>query len=443
MVTRLARRWISAAIALGVLLAADARAQLYHLTDLGSLGGVRGSGAYALSGTGISAGYSFVAGTNLVHAMLNDRGVVLDLGTLGGTQSLARAVNTAGTVVGWAYPPGINRQRAFLWRDGVMTDLGTFGGIVSDASDVNDDGIIVGSAFDAQDRERPFWWRDGALHELGTLGGSNGRALAINEWGDITGTTQILGNNEYHAFLGKPGSPLYDLGTLGGPDSHGFDVNNLVHVCGWSMLSQQPPSRAFLWADGILKSLGTLGGIYSKAFALNDQDHVVGETTRADEVQVAFLWRDDQMIELSTLLPVGHGWQLRAAYDIDENGAIVGEGVRPDGKTRAYLLTPTVTAGAPPRTAREPRFAGATPNPVRGAARFAFELPEAGEAKLAVYDLAGRLVRELAGGWFAAGPQSVAWDGRADDGGALAPGAYHVRLVTRNAALTRRFVCVR
>lgn len=448
--SRPSHRHLAAALALAALLPAAASAQLYHLTDLGSLGGSRGSGAYSLSGTGIVAGYSFVTGTNFVHAMLNDRGTVLDLGTLGGSQSLARAVNAHGHAVGWAYPPGLAWQRAFLWRDGEMVELGTFGGNVSDASDLNDAGTIVGSAYDALGRERPFWWRDGVLHDLGTLGGTQGRALAINEWGDITGTALLAGDDEYHAFLGKPGSPLYDVGTLGGPVSHGHDVNDRVHVCGWSMVRpNDPESRGFLWADGLLKPLGTLGGIYSAAFGLNNADQVVGASTRADGEQVAFLWSNDQMLDLATLLPDGHGWRLNAAYDIDDRGAIVGDGVRPDGATRAFLLVPAAALVAPSLETRALRFEGAVPNPVRGAARFAFELPEAGRASLAVYDVAGRVVRELAAGWFAAGPNSVAWDGRGDDGAELAPGAYLARLVTGvpgpggSGVLTRRFVRVR
>src|SRR5262245_58009148 len=89
--------WLTAFASIGA--PALAQTQLYNITDLGSLGGQRGSGAYALSRSGIVAGYSFVQGTNLVHAMLNDRGTVRDLGTLGGTQSLARAVNSSGTAV--------------------------------------------------------------------------------------------------------------------------------------------------------------------------------------------------------------------------------------------------------------------------------------------------------------------------------------------------------
>ena len=65
-----------------LLTATPSRAEVYNLTDLGSLGGVRGSGAYAFK-SGFAAGYSFVQGSSFVHAMLNDHGTVRDLGTLG------------------------------------------------------------------------------------------------------------------------------------------------------------------------------------------------------------------------------------------------------------------------------------------------------------------------------------------------------------------------
>ncbi len=417
-----------------------ARAQTpYHLTDLGSLGGTRGSGAYAQR-AGVSVGYSFVAGSSFVHAMVNDHGTVLDLGTLGGTQSLARAVNASGQIVGWAYQPGLAWQRAFLWQAGVMTDLGSFGGNVSDALDLNDAGTVVGSAYDLDGRERAFWWRAGVMHDLGTLGGSQSRATAIDDAGDMTGMALVVDDQEFHAFLGKPGSPLYDLGTLGGPASHGHDINNLVHVCGWSMIEpNNPASRGFVWADGIMKSVGTLGGIYSAAFGLNDLDQVVGASTRADGTQVAFLWDHDQITDLNSLLPPGSGWLLTSAADIDDQGAIVGEGVNPQGKTRAFLLTPATTTGVPPSTARL-AFAGATPNPVRSGTRFTFELPAAGTATLELFDLSGRRVRALATGSFGAGPQSVTWDGRDESGARPSAGAYFARLTAPSGVQTRRFV---
>jgi probable HAF family extracellular repeat protein len=432
-----------AAWALVASCTATAQAQTYQVTDLGSLGGTQGSGAMALNGSGVAVGYSFVTGATLIHAMVNDHGVVQDLGTLGGTQSWARSVNASGWVVGWAYPPGESWQRAFLWRNGVMTPLGTFGGTRSDAFDVNDAGLVVGSAYTPDSLEIAFWWSDGVMHSMGTLGGTLSRATAVNKWGDITGVSAIAGDAEYHAFLSKPGSPLYDLGTLGGPACHGLDVNDLVHVCGWSYIQEaSPASRGFIWADGVMKSLGTLGGIYSSANGLNNLDQVVGVSTRANEVPVAFLWSNDQMVDLNTLVAPGSGLLITAAYDIDDHGAIVGVGERPDQETRAVLLTPLSTADAPPGKPAITSFSGATPNPSRGSSRFDFSLARAGRAALVLVDVSGRIVRTLADGDYGAGRQSIGWDGRDQSGARVAPGVYHARLVTGEGTFTRRFAVV-
>ncbi|MFW5653059.1 MAG: hypothetical protein ACOC0P_03355, partial [Planctomycetota bacterium] len=50
-----------------------------------------------------------------------------DLGTLGGSQSVAHDVNEYSQVVGWA-TNGSEQMRAFLWESGSMTDLGTLPG---------------------------------------------------------------------------------------------------------------------------------------------------------------------------------------------------------------------------------------------------------------------------------------------------------------------------
>jgi probable HAF family extracellular repeat protein len=444
---RLARGAVSALLALCPALA---RAQTYQLVDLGSLGGDKGSGAYALNATGLVAGYSFVAGTTFVHAMTNNQGQVLDLGTLGGSQSLTRAVNGSGWVVGWAYPPGLAWQRAFVWRDGVMTELGTLGGISSDASDINDAGLIVGAASDAAGNSDAFWWRDGVMHSMGTLGGSLSQAFAVNESGDITGMASTEGDQEIHTFLAKPGSPLYDLGTLGGPASRGLGVNERVHVCGWSMIQDNnPASRGFLWADGVMKSLGTLGGIYSSAFALNVHDQVVGASTRADEVQVAFLWSNDHMLDLNTLVdrsslpPPTSDLLLNSANDIDDQGRIVGVGARPNGETRAFLLVPLSTADAPPAPLPNAlSFAGSVPNPARGGSRFDFTLARAGRASLVLLDVTGRTVRSLVDAELGAGPQGMRWDGLDASGRHVAPGIYLARLATDQGVITRRFAVV-
>lgn len=435
-------RWTTA---IAVLLAATpSRAQeLYSVGDLGSLGNPRGSGASALNGQGDAVGYAFVSGSTFVHATLNHRGTLTDLGTLGGTQSLARSVNSAGDIVGWAFAAGGTAQRAVLWRGGAATDLGTFGGPIADAHDVNDPGIVVGSAFDAQGLERAFRW-DGTLHDLGTLGGTQARAYAINNWGDIVGMAAPVSNDRFHACFGKAGSPLYDLGTLGGKTSHAYDVNESGHVCGWSQVGWSPTaSRGFFWANGVMKDLGTAGGEYSAGFALNDHDEIVGMTSRADGQYVAFRWKAGTLTDLNTLLPQGSGWFLTRAWDIDENGIIVGEGIL-NGETRAFALTPSSLTSVP--MAAVPgaiRLLGARPNPVVSIAHFEFDLPASGRARLEIFDVSGRRVREVADGTFPAGRSSLAWDGL-DARGARPPGGqYWACLTVDGRRWTRAFAVAR
>jgi hypothetical protein len=70
---------------------------------------------------------------------------------------------------------------------------------------------------------------------------------------------------------------------------------------------------------------------------------------------------------------------------------------------------------------------------VRGAATVEFVLPEAGEARLELFDLGGRRVATLAEGPFRAGMHRVRWDGQGE-AGALPAGLYFVRLLSGGQA---------
>ena len=75
---------------------------------------------------------------------------MLDLGTLGGSTSLAFGVNDAGQVVGAAATAGNLASHAFLYSRGRMTDVGTLGGHISVAWAINE----LGSGLDRMRAKR-------------------------------------------------------------------------------------------------------------------------------------------------------------------------------------------------------------------------------------------------------------------------------------------------
>lgn len=91
--------------------------------------------------------------------------------------------------------------------------------------------------------------------------------------------------------------------------------------------------------------------------------------------------------------------------------------------------SPIVTAPAPESISLA-RITS-VPNPTRGSTSIGLELSRVSagaEIALRVFDVSGRLVRELWSGTRTAAPSSVEWDGRSADGTRVAPGKYLARV---------------
>jgi len=80
------------------------------------------------------------------------------------------------------------------------------------------------------------------------------------------------------------------------------------------------------------------------------------------------------------------------------------------------------------------------PNPFNPRTTIRFSVTSTQNASLIVYNVTGQKVRTLFDGQVQAGEQSVVWDGRDDDGGAVASGIYFYRLTTENETQTRKMV---
>lgn len=113
----------------------------------------------------------------------------------------------------------------------------------------------------------------------------------------------------------------------------------------------------------------------------------------------------------------------------------------PGGESESYVLVYDLG----PATSSEPSLPGGAalaltiaPNPMRRDGTIRIDLPNAGSARLTVYDMLGREVMQLTEEARTAGGQVVALDASG-----LAPGVYVLRLQTERQAVTRRFTVVR
>jgi hypothetical protein len=92
----------------------------------------------------------------------------------------------------------------------------------------------------------------------------------------------------------------------------------------------------------------------------------------------------------------------------------------------------------PPPTPPPPLALGAAPNPFRTGTRVDLSLPEASDACIRIYDVAGRRVRVLIEGRLPSGPHAFPWDGTDERGRRLPPGLYLVRASAGKRTATRK-----
>jgi len=332
-------------------------------------------------------------------AVLWKHGKIVNLGTFGGNQSGAGAVNGRGEVVGAAlnlttdpFPfrapysdffffGNGTESHAFLWRNGTMQDLGTLGGPDSAAFLVNQKGQVAGASdvdfnvnpLTGGPTVHPFLWEHGQMFDLvagappGMFGGTFGIAVWLNESGQVLGTMNLTGDKTWHSFLWDEGL-VRDLGTLGGINTTAQWLNRNGHASGKSDVTalctacpsgnQKQLHHPFLWRDGVMTDLGLLyADTAGTAYSVNAKDQAVGVTLACTFVNPddscngpvyhTFLWENGSIVDLQTVVLPGSGITLSAcggcevgAYNINDRGEIAGQGVLANGDSRVVLLIP-------------------------------------------------------------------------------------------------------
>jgi probable HAF family extracellular repeat protein len=338
------------------------------VNKLSALAGFNSSFAFWVSDNGLVAGFSENGIDPLTGGVANEAilwgkgGSITDLGTLGGNDSIASALNDRGQVAGGAlngipdpytgifFIPGATQVHAFRWtKSWGMQDLGTLGGPDSTAFFINERGHISGWSFTnsvvntvtGYPTLDPFLWENGNMIDLGTLGGTSGKSFGFNNRDQVVGVSNLSGNLISHPFLWDRGE-LTDLGTFGGDNGEATWINETGDVAGSADFEGNHFHHSALWKDGAMTDLGTADGDpCSRAYGINASRQVVGSSTDCTNYLHASLWeKGGPMVDLNTLIPPNSGVQLTLALYINDHGEIAAHGTLSNGDQHAFLLVP-------------------------------------------------------------------------------------------------------
>lgn len=392
-------------VALLLALSTQAHAQTfaYNVIDLGVSGTYTESYGNGLSNTGYAVGDLRASGSDPNRGFRWLSNVQTQIPFPANPDVLfggATGVNNAGTAVGTTFnldnsdPDPQNwivYNQAFHYNGTTSTAIPfLLNGYTNTATKVNNQGIVTGSSNRTAPNDPVAGDNYAYTYNIGTntltelprfFGGADrtvgndigdedglGRVYVVGE-----GTNNVGAGNVQRAFRWRTGDgALTAIPVLnaGDPDANSFNstargVNNAGLTVGTSDIDipSEFLANAFLWDGANLIDLGKFAGDdISEAYAINNLNQIVGNSYQYDPLGFpspvvnprAFLLNysgnpssPGSLIDLNTQIDPLLGWTLQYATDINDNGWIVGFGLRFNPNTfqdevRGFLLIPTV-----------------------------------------------------------------------------------------------------
>jgi probable HAF family extracellular repeat protein len=256
---------------------------------------------------------------------------ITPLGSLGGGQAAANALNNVGDIVGCSLRVinGETVSRAFVYRNGQLTDIGalTADG-ASCANDINDSGVVTGNSTAATGERRAFVYQNGTISSLGNLGSSTD-AASINNNGQIAGSANDFNGKYIGAFrYDVQTQQVIDLGSLGnGIITSSNSINATGDVVGFAV-NAQSRGTTFLFSNGAISDLGNVLGFPNAVGGINDLGQVVGSRSEG-----GYLYAAGAVTTLPTL--AGNGSVPKA---VNNSTQIVGQAWTETGN-HAFVIT--------------------------------------------------------------------------------------------------------
>lgn len=167
--------------------------------------------ALAINNSGDTVGYYCAGERGEVRAYIYNASGIRDLGSFGGNQAHATAINNLGHIVGWRRTTGGNAHMFLHTPNGIM-NLGTLGGESIYPVAINDRGEIGGWGDSPNGGMHVFIYRNNSLIDLGCP--EDGRCIAkgMNAEGHIVGGVTVDledGKTQDHSFLYADGQFAY------------------------------------------------------------------------------------------------------------------------------------------------------------------------------------------------------------------------------------------
>jgi probable HAF family extracellular repeat protein len=265
--------------------------------------------------------------------------------------SFASAVNNVGAAAGTYSNTHTGSIHACIFANGNVTDVGSPGDI-SSGNGINDQGWVVGSVANFTDQDyHAFLFRPGysRVEDLGTLGGTGSEPTFVDNLGIITGFSRdAMGNVlPFFAQVSTNTPSLTELPTLPG-GSHGqawasAELPGDVVAVGVSGSAQHAVKWSLTTTGYPITDLGTLpGDDLSSAYSINSTGQIVGSSGNVSGgVSHPFVFENGSMKDLNSLVDgLPSDWSPQSATAINDYGQICGWGFAPDG-THAFALSPT------------------------------------------------------------------------------------------------------